>query len=89
MRCSKPRTGYPGAGSRSAFGSPRKRPAARAYRRSNSWWVGAAALAGIGMVAAVLVWALGEGQWLSLPKTYQTTHGGQGCGSSPTVRYFI
>jgi transmembrane sensor len=47
-------------------------------RRSNSWWVGAAALAGIGMVAAVLVWALGEGQWLSLPKTYQTTHGGQG-----------
>jgi transmembrane sensor len=47
-------------------------------RRSNPWWLGAAGLAGIGMVAAVLVWAFGEGQWLNLPKTYQTTHGGQG-----------
>jgi len=50
----------------------------RHARRSSPWWLGAAALAGIGMVAAVLVWAFGEGQWLDLPKTYETTHGGQG-----------
>jgi transmembrane sensor len=53
------------------------RPPQRA-RASNPWWLGAAALAGIGMVAAVLVWAFGEGQWLTLPKSYETTHGGQG-----------
>jgi transmembrane sensor len=47
-------------------------------RRSNPWWLGAATLAGIGMVAAVLVWAFGEGQWLNLPKSYETTHGAQG-----------
>lgn len=47
-------------------------------RRPKPWWLGAAALAGVGMVAAVLVWAFGEGQWLSLPRTYQTTHGAQG-----------
>jgi transmembrane sensor len=46
-------------------------------RGSNPWWLGAAGLAGIGMVAAVLVWAFGAGQWLNLPKTYETTHGGQ------------
>lgn len=55
------------------LGSPRPERA----RHSSHWWLGAAALAGAGMVAAVLVWAFGEGQWLNLPKTYETTHGGQ------------
>jgi transmembrane sensor len=60
---------------RSGASLGRARPERRRY--SNPWWLGGTALAGLGMVAAVLVWAFSDGQWLSLPKSYATTHGGQ------------
>lgn len=59
----------------------RSRRTARAaqprHRRANAWWLGAASLAGVGMIAAVLVWAVGDGSWRDQARTYETTHGGQ------------
>jgi transmembrane sensor len=47
-------------------------------RRVRRWWLGAASLAGVGMIAAVLVWAVGDGSWRGQSRSYETTHGGQG-----------
>jgi transmembrane sensor len=63
-------------------GLPGAAHAPRQARIIRPSWLGAALAASLGLAAIGAFW-MRDGQWLGLPKTYQTTHGAQGVWRLP------